>query len=35
VAELALSVLLLIVVFVVLGGWSVREDQRRRQAGDH
>jgi hypothetical protein len=30
VASLALSIACLIVVSVVLGGWAVREDRRRR-----
>jgi hypothetical protein len=30
VATLALSVVLLIVVFGVLGGWAFREERRRR-----
>jgi hypothetical protein len=31
VASLALSVVLLIVVFGVLGGWAFREERRRRR----
>jgi hypothetical protein len=33
-AMLALSIVLLIVVFGLLGGWAFREDRRRR-AEDH
>jgi hypothetical protein len=30
--ELVLSVVLLVTVFGVLGGWAIREDRRRRRA---
>jgi hypothetical protein len=32
-ASFALSLVLLIVVFGVLGGWAFREDRRRRTGG--
>jgi hypothetical protein len=32
VQQLALSIVLLVVVFGVLGGWAFREDRRRRRA---
>jgi hypothetical protein len=32
--QLVLSILLLITVFGLLGGWAFREDRRRRRAED-
>jgi hypothetical protein len=33
--QLVVSVVLLVVVFGVLGGWAFREDRRRRRAEEH
>jgi hypothetical protein len=33
--QLVFSILLLVAVFVVLGGWAFREDRRRRRAEGH
>jgi hypothetical protein len=33
--QLVFSILLLVVVFVVLGGWAFREDRRQRRAEEH
>jgi hypothetical protein len=33
-AQLALSIVLLVAVFGVLGGWAFREDRRRRRAAE-
>jgi hypothetical protein len=33
-ASLALSIVLLILVFGVLGSWAYREDRHRRRAGE-
>jgi hypothetical protein len=33
-AQLALSIVLLIAVFGVLGGWAFREDKRRRERAE-
>ena len=33
-AQLVLSIVLLLAVFGLLGGWAFREDRRRRQAED-
>jgi hypothetical protein len=32
--QLVLSILLLVAVFGLLGGWAFREDRRRRRAED-
>jgi hypothetical protein len=32
--QLVFSILLLIIVFGLLGGWAFREDRRRRRAED-
>jgi hypothetical protein len=33
--QLALSIVLMVVVVGTLAGWAVREDRRRRRAGNH
>jgi hypothetical protein len=33
-AQLILSIVLLVVVFGALGGWAFREDRRRRRAAE-
>ena len=34
-AELVLSIVLLVTVFGLLGGWAFRKDRRRRQAEEY
>ena len=33
--EFVFSIVLLVTVFVLLGGWAVREDRRRRRAEEY